>query len=205
MAVIDAYPIFAMGIVHCLEASQNMTVLGMATSVGDYERKARGTPGVVILGFEPPGDGPTGVAAVAHMSSKGAPVLVTSVYTQPHTVVAAIAAGAKGFLPKTSDPGDVVKAVRVLAAGDGFVAPTLMSGLLLAARDYPRFRLTPRELEVLRLVASGATDIHIGHLLHISPSGVRSHLARIRDKSGRRRRAELTTLAIEMGLQPPGT
>ncbi len=97
-------------------------------------------------------------------------------------------------------PGDVIEVghsrLRLLTdGGDDLVNPTN-----LAAQDSPGTRLSKREEEILRLVAAGRTDAQIADQLIISVSTVRSHLERIRDKTGARRRAELTTLASSLGL-----
>ena len=118
-------------------------------------------------------------------------------------MVDAIAAGAAGYLTKSSEPEEITHAVQVVAEGGTYVSPTLASFLLQAARTDPvdiPFALTEREKEILSLVASGERDADIAEQLYISIRTVRSHLDRIRDKTGRRRRADLTRLAIQEGI-----
>jgi DNA-binding NarL/FixJ family response regulator len=105
---------------------------------------------------------------------------------------------------------DVLRAVRCVANGDTFVSPTLASFLLDSAgpsgtglsRSGPLLVLSDREREILALLAAGQRDVDIARTLTISIRTVRSHLDRIRDKTGRRRRPELTRPAIELGVMP---
>jgi DNA-binding NarL/FixJ family response regulator len=105
----------------------------------------------------------------------------------------ALAAGAHDCVP-TNEVDEAELWARVRALSDG-VAP-------LTAPTRQRSALSPRELDVLHLVAHGFTDRGIGIQLGISIRTVQSHLDRIREKSGRRRRAELTALAYELGIDP---
>jgi DNA-binding NarL/FixJ family response regulator len=104
-------------------------------------------------------------------------------------------AGASGYLTKDADAADLVAAVRVVAASGTYVSPTLAGYLMQTGRkDREHFDLTDRELEVLGLVAEGETDKEISLALFISVSTVRSHLDRIRDKTGARRRVQMAAL-----------
>jgi DNA-binding NarL/FixJ family response regulator len=118
-------------------------------------------------------------------------------------VLGAIAAGARGYLTKDVDGSEIIRAVREVGAGNSYVSPTLASFLLNSSRERhagPKVVLSAREREVLSLLAAGERDQDIAEQLHISVRTVRSHLDRIRDKTGRRRRPELTRLAIEEGI-----
>ena len=150
-----------------------------------------------------------GPAAVIELAGLGHRILVVSAQADRETVLAAIAAGARGYLTKDSDGAEILRAVREVAQGNSYVSPTLASFLLSSAREQqragPSFALSDRERQVLALVAAGERDQDIADALVISVRTVRSHLDRIRDKTGRRRRPELTRLAIEEGLTVEGT
>ena len=110
------------------------------------------------------------------------------------------AAGAAGYLTKDAEAEDIRRAVRAVANGQAYVSPTLASYLINANK--PRaasldHQLSPRELEILALVAAGETDRDIAKQLFIATATVYSHLERIRDKTGARRRAQLTRLYLE--------
>ena len=93
--------------------------------------------------------------------------------------------------------------MRVVAGGETYVSPTLASYLLRVERSTAQYKLTKRERDVLALVAAGEKDQDIAAELSIAITTVHSHLERIRDKTGARRRAELTNLAHRLGIGPP--
>jgi DNA-binding NarL/FixJ family response regulator len=200
VSIVDSYPIFALGLTDCLATAADMKVELSAPSIEEYERRAMFTPDILIFGLESDLPGLAGMAAVEYLIEKGIPVLVTTLRPHPRIVVQAIAAGAKGILPKSVDPNDVPGVIRLLVAGERYVPGSLTSGVLQAAVEYRRVNLTAREEEVVRLLAMALTDSEIADELHISVRGVRSHLERIRTKTGRHRRADLTRLAFELGL-----
>ena len=157
-------------------------------------------PDVVLLDLHLPGI--EGSAGVAHVHGQGLRVLVVSAAGTPDDVVDAIAAGAAGYLTKETDADEITRAVRIVAGGESYVSPTLASFLLRAERTAVTYHLTPRERDVLALVAAGEKDQDIADQLFIAITTVHSHLERIRDKTGARRRAALTNLAHEMGIAP---
>jgi DNA-binding NarL/FixJ family response regulator len=128
--------------------------------------------------------------------------LVMTASEKGETLLDAVAAGAAGYLTKRSSAAEVAEAVITVAGGGSVITPTLAGHLL---RQYSRAStgesemrpmLTSREQEVLRLVAQGLTDRQIAKNIFVSPRTVQNHLARIRDKTGLRRRSELTRWAV---------
>jgi DNA-binding NarL/FixJ family response regulator len=138
-------------------------------------------------------------AAVHKVVGMGHRVLVVSAHAGQEEVLGAISAGARGYLSKAADGPDILHAVREIAAGNTYVSPTLASYLLNSTRGV-RTLLSARERQVLSLLAAGERDADIAEAMSISIRTVRSYLERIRDKTGRRRRPELTRLAIEEGI-----
>jgi DNA-binding NarL/FixJ family response regulator len=133
-------------------------------------------------------------------------VLVVSAQGEQADVLAAMAAGARGYLTKDADADEILRAVRVVWGGGTYISPTLASLLLDSSRIRDarlRLPLSERERQVLSLLAAGERDQDIADALAISVRTVRSHLDRIREKTGRRRRPELTRLAIEEGIAGP--
>jgi DNA-binding NarL/FixJ family response regulator len=164
----------------------------------------RAAPELVILDLGLPGM--HGAHAVRHVCERGAKVLVVSAEGSQSDVLDAIAAGASGYLTKSAEPGEITAAVHIVASGETYVSPTLPAYILRAAKQDQAsapHALTAREREILALVAAGERDSDIAEQLFISVRTVRSHLDRIRDKTGRRRRADLTRLAVEQGIVPP--
>jgi DNA-binding NarL/FixJ family response regulator len=115
----------------------------------------------------------------------------------PADVVGAIGAGARGYLTKQAEETEIVGAIRAVAEGRTYVSATLASYLLQAP-----IHITEREREILELVAGGETDQDIAELLQLSVRTVHSHLDRIRNKTGSRRRADLTRFALQQGIVP---
>jgi DNA-binding NarL/FixJ family response regulator len=201
VAVIDDHPLYRQGLAVAIEEAPGMELVLAARSVEDFDAHRGVRPDVVVLDLHLPGlEGPQ---AVAHLCARGLAVLVVSASDDQDAVLDAIAAGASGYLTKDAEAAEITAAVTAIAQGGTYVSPALAAYLLRAARRQPPavpWALTEREREILRLLASGETDQDIAAQLYISVRTVRSHLERIRDKTGRRRRPDLTRLAIEQGL-----
>ncbi len=140
-------------------------------------------------------------------------VLVLTTFDLDEHVYAALSAGASGFLLKDATPEEIVHAVRVVAAGESLLAPTVTSRLVreLARRPRPGVAsaaalqgLTEREVEVLRLVAQGLSNAELADRLVISHATAKTHVSRILAKLGLRDRAQLVVAAYESGLVVPG-
>lgn len=141
-------------------------------------------------------------------------VLILTTFDIDEYVYDALAAGASGFLLKDAEPDDIAAAVRIVAAGDALIQPSVMRRLVetfVASR--PRRQpggspslagLTDRERETLILVARGLTNDDIAQELFISPATVKTHLARIMGKLDAHDRAQLVVCAYEGGLVAPG-
>ncbi|MDQ2958589.1 MAG: response regulator transcription factor [Actinomycetota bacterium] len=201
VAVVEDHPLFRAAVARVLSEVADFTVATTAESVAQFAA-ARLDPGaVVILDLKLRGVGDA--AAVMQVVGMGHRVLVVSAHAGQEEVLGAIGAGAKGYLTKDTDGVEIIRAVREVAAGNSYVTPTLASFLLNASLGRsvgPKLVLSAREREVLSLVAAGEKDQEIAELLHISVRTVRSHLDRIRDKTGLRNRAQLTRYAIEQGI-----
>jgi DNA-binding NarL/FixJ family response regulator len=201
VAIVEDHPIFRQGLSHVIEAAaEPVEISGVYRSLEDFLAHAPARIDIVLLDLHLPGIG--GAEGVRAVRERGHHVLVVSVSDSPDTVVAAIAAGAAGYLTKDADASEIIRAVSVITAEGTYVSPTLASHLLAVERRAgpAPLQLSDREREILALVAAGERDQDIAEQLFISISTVRSHLDRIRDKTGRRRRADLTRLAAETGL-----
>lgn len=148
-------------------------------------------------------------------------VLVLTTFDIDEYVYDALSAGASGFLLKDADPDDIAHAVRVVAAGDALIQPSVMRRLVetfVAARPRAGWgaadrkesmraavaSLTDREREIMMLVARGLSNDEIAADLFISPATVKTHLARVMAKTDAHDRAQLVVLAYESGLIAPG-
>jgi DNA-binding NarL/FixJ family response regulator len=197
IGIVEDHPVFRKGLMQVVEAAPGLELAGVARSVDDFTALRLGGGVIVLLDLQLPGSRLEGPGAVAHLVAGGHQVLVVSASEQPADVVQAIGAGARGYLSKQAEETEILGAIQAVAQGRTYVSATLAGYLLLAP-----IPITAREREILELVAGGETDQDIADQLTISVRTVHSHLDRIRDKTGSRRRADLTRFAIERGIIP---
>lgn len=195
VAVVEDHPIFRKGLVHVIDAAADLRLTGASRSVEELDAQGEAQAEVVLLDLHLPGL--SGAAAVTHLCARGHSVLVVSASEAPADVIEAIGAGARGYLTKQAEEAEIVGAIRAVAEQRTYVSATLASYLLQAP-----IRITEREREILELVAGGETDQDIAKLLQLSVRTIHSHLDRIRNKTGSRRRADLTRFALERGIVP---
>ncbi|MEV0122281.1 response regulator transcription factor [Streptomyces sp. NPDC050703] len=146
--------------------------------------------------------------------SEGTRVIILTTYDLDHYVYAALRAGASGFLLKDVTPERLVSALRLVQSGDALLAPAITRRLVerFAQHDEPQTTathsdlsgLTPRELEVLRLLATGLSNAELASQLFLSPTTVKSHVGRILSKLDLRDRVQAVVFAYETGLVAPG-
>lgn len=201
VVVVEDHPIFRESLARGVFDASDLELVGTFRSVEELE-SSNAIPHVVILDLHLPGV--SGVDAVARVCERAA-VLIVSAATTRDEVVAAIGAGALGYVAKDANLTDIITATRTVAAGGTYVSPTL-AGYLLTPSSRPTARspltLSARETEILSLVAAGERDTDIATVLGITARTVQSHLDRIRDKTGQRRRPDLTRYALGHGMAP---
>jgi DNA-binding NarL/FixJ family response regulator len=147
-----------------------------------------------------------GVAAIREMAERGidARVLVLTTYDTEADVLPAIEAGATGYLLKDAPSDELRRAIRAAARGESVLSPSIATRLLKGVREPNREAVSQRELEVLRLVASGASNREAATRLFISEATVKTHLVHIYAKLGVNDRAAAVAVAFERGLLTPG-
>lgn len=201
IAIIEDHPLYRQGLMHTIEAVAALKLVAAVGSISEIEALGYTGVDVVLLDLHLP-DG-TGVDAVKRVKARGRSVLVVSASDDSVSVVDAIGAGASGYLPKSCAAHEIVAAVTAVATGGMYVSPVLAAYLL---RDNNARAsgggLTPRENEILLLLAEGETDAEIARQLFLSIHTVHSHLDRIRDKTGQRRRGDLTRFALQRNEDP---
>ena len=143
--------------------------------------------------------GADATAAIKRTMKNPPNVLVVTNYDTDADILGAIEAGAVGYLLKDAPPADLLAAVRSAAEGDSTLSPMVANRLMTRVRT-PRTSLTPRELEVLKLVAAGSSNRDIGKVLFLSEATVKSHLVHIYDKLGVRSRTSAVAAAREQGV-----
>jgi DNA-binding NarL/FixJ family response regulator len=199
-----------------LEAEPDMRIVGEARDGREAVEQARRTrPDVVLMDVRMPGmDGieATGVLRDGADAERGPHVLVLTTFDLDEHVYDALRAGAAGFLLKDVRAAQLVDAVRVVAAGEAMIAPAVTRRLIAEfARRAPRAEppagldeLTPRELEVLRLLARGLSNAEIARELWLGEATVKTHLSRVLAKLRLRDRVQAVVLAYECGLVKAG-
>lgn len=194
-----------------LERQSDMTVVGEAVDGSDAIELSRTRhPNVVLMDVRMPGV--DGIEATRQLAGGDVRVIILTTFDLDEYVYESLRAGASGFLLKDTPPEDLVTAIRVVADGDALIAPAITKRLIeqfarSAPPSTPPFgldQLTPREREVLTLVARGRSNTEIAEGLVLSPETVKTHVKRIFAKLGVRDRAQAVVAAYEAGLVAPG-
>jgi DNA-binding NarL/FixJ family response regulator len=181
------------------------------TGVEAIDAVRRTRPDVVLMDVRMPEmDGLEATRRIL-TGAEGEPrVIILTTFDLDHYVYAALSAGAGGFLLKDVTPEHLVAAVRLVRSGDALLAPAITRRLVerFAGRDADALHrdlsaLTPRELEVLRLLAEGLSNAELAARLHLSEATVKTHVARILAKLGLRDRVQAVIVAYETGLVSP--
>ena len=204
----DDHEIVRLGLRSVLEGAEDIDVVGeVATAESAVSAAQAGGIDVILmdLRFGAGVEGTRvmgGAEATAQIRSAMATppkVLVVTNYDTDADILGAIEAGAVGYLLKDAPPQELLAAVRSTAEGDSALSPIVADRLMTRVRT-PRTSLTPRELEVLQLVAAGASNRQIGQELMLSEATVKSHLVHIYDKLGVRSRTSAVAAAREQGV-----
>lgn len=178
--LVDDHPVVRGGLRALLDTDADLTVVGEAATGEDGVRAAaEHRPDVVLMDLHL-GDGIDGAAATRTIREQREPprVLVLTTYDSDADILPAIAAGAAGYLLKDSEPEDLLRAVHDCAAGRTVLAPAVASRLVERTR-LPDATLTPREIEILRMVGEGSSNRTIGKALFITEATVKSHLVQV--------------------------
>lgn len=201
----DDHPVVRAGLAGMLSDEPGFEVVAEASDGDEAVRLAAATrPDVVLMDLRMPRV--DGVAATARIAGgeAGDPaprVLILTTYESDDQILAAIEAGASGYLLKAAPQDEIVAGIRSVAAGQSALSPQVAVRLVeRMRRPEPETVLTARELDVLRLVATGHSNKQIAAALGIGESTVKTHLLKVFDKLGVADRTRAVTLAMERGL-----
>ena len=198
-----------------VDAQPDMEVVGEAADGAEaVELALQLTPDVVLMDIRMPGlDGLEATRRLVRSAPSSVRVLVLTTFDLDEYVYEAIRAGASGFLVKDVPPAELAHGVRTVAAGEALLAPTVVRRLLeeFVRRPPPGSQtpaeleeLTERELEVLKLVASGRSNAEIASDLVVSETTIKTHVTHVFQKLNLRDRVQAVVLAYETGLVQPG-
>ncbi len=210
VALVDDQQLIRAGFRMVVESQEDMTVV---TEAGDGAEAVRvaGDADVVLMDIRMPGT--DGIAACASLTSAtDARVIILTTFDLDEYVVAAIKAGASGFLLKDAPPEDLLHAIRTVHAGDAVIAPSStrrlfdrLADTLAEPHASDAFdELTEREREVLVLMARGLSNQEICAELYLAEPTVKTHVGRVLAKLGARDRVQAVVIAFEVGLVARG-
>ncbi|HEX6330828.1 MAG TPA: response regulator transcription factor [Actinomycetota bacterium] len=198
-----------------LEAQDGIVVVGQAGDGNEAIELARTLiPDVILMDVRMPGlDGLAATRAIAGDAELAeVRIVILTTFELDEYVFESLKAGASGFLVKDTEPADLIRAVRAVAAGDALLSPGVTRRLIEEYATRARepsatpslAELTDREREVMALVAEGLSNEEIAGRLFLSPATAKTHVSRAMGKLGARDRAQLVVFAYEAGLVRPG-
>ncbi len=212
VVLVDDQALIRAGFTAIIDSAPDLEVVGEADDGSDALELIRSSRAdVVLMDIRMPGqDGITTTRLISENDDLvGVRVIVLTTFELDEYVVAAMEAGASGFLDKGVDPGMLLDAIRVVAAGDALLTPSATRALLAslgteqadpAVDEDALAHLTPREREVVALVGRGLSNEEIADELFLSPLTAKTHVSRAMTKVHARDRAQLVVVAIRTGL-----
>lgn len=213
VVLVDDHAVVREGLARLVDGTADMEVVGTAADGGEVlEMVRRSRPDVVLMDLQMPGlDGVAATRAVVE-AGLGAQVLVLTSFSDEERIVAALDAGAVGYLLKDAEADDVLDGVRAVSRGESPIHPRAARALLGARRSGRRdgadgdvaAALTPREREVLSLVAAGLANKQIARRLGISDRTVKAHLTSVFARLGVEDRTQAALWAQRHGLRGSG-
>ena len=218
--VVDDHDLFRRGLMEVLEEEDDITVIGEARNGQQaIDRAGELSPDVVFMDLNMPGQ--NGIEATAYLTQKwpDLKVLVLTVSEEAADLYRALSVGARGYVLKISDPQEIIDALRQVHQGWVVVSPAMAPRFLselgqtsdIGAASHPvedlpagETQLTPREMEILRLVARGMSNTELADTLLVSENTVKTHVKNILAKLHMKNRREAASYAARLGFMQPG-
>jgi two-component system, NarL family, response regulator LiaR len=206
--LVDDHAVVREGLRGFLELQDEFEIVGEAEDGQEAIREAeRLRPDVILMDLVMPGLDGVGAMRALRESLPEARVIVLTSFADDDRLLPAIQAGAAGYLLKDAQPAELARAVRAAHAGEALLDPSVAARLVDAIAEAPGSdpseRLTPREREVLELIAQGRPNKLIARELEISEKTVKAHVGRVLEKLGVTDRTQAALYAVRAGLVPP--
>jgi DNA-binding NarL/FixJ family response regulator len=199
--LVDDHPVVRHGLRGMLDAEADLTVIGEASSGAEAVALASAMPcDIVLMDLRMPGLDGVGATEQILAGSPSTRIVVLTTYESDSDILRAIEAGACGYLLKDASSAQLATAVHAAARGETVLAPSVATKLVQQVRGPAQPPLSPREIEVLDLVARGMTNADIGRALYISEATVKTHLLRAFNKLDVSDRTAAVTTAMARGL-----
>ncbi|HEX5597581.1 MAG TPA: response regulator transcription factor [Micromonosporaceae bacterium] len=198
--LVDDHPVVRAGVRGMLDGEPDIVVVGEAASGAEAVTAVQALrPDLVLMDLRMPGLDGVGATEQVLAVSPTTRVVVLTTYETDADILRAVEAGAAGYLLKDASRADLIRAVRLAARGETVLAPSVATRLFHRVRRPGHQALSPREVQVLRLVARGLSNPEIGRELHISEATVKTHLLRAFGKLGVSDRTAAVTTALAAG------
>ena len=197
----DDHAVVRSGLRMLLDNESDFEVVAEASNVEDARRYVRGHhPRVIVLDLNMPGGSSLEAIPALREESPDTQIVVLTMQNEPAFAREALGAGALGYVLKEAADDELVEAVRRAAVGESYLNPRLGARMASEPPPGPPDDLSPREVDVLRLIALGHTNAEIGEQLYLSVRTVETHRSHIQQKLLLSSRAELVSYALERGL-----
>lgn len=201
--IVDDHPIVASGCRALMATDEDLAILEAPNAETGLELFLAERPDVSVLDINLPGVSGFELAKRMLAQERSARIIMFSMNDDPIFAARAIECGARGYVSKSGDPADLVRAIREVGRGGVFLPPAIAQGIAFArltSGDNGLARLTPREIEILRLIGAGKTLAEVAWMINASYKTIANNSSIIRQKLGIRTSSELVRFAIQSRL-----
>jgi DNA-binding NarL/FixJ family response regulator len=203
--IVDDHPLLRSGVRDLLQTSTDIRVVAEAASAEEAcEHLDREQPDVLLLDISLPGQSGVDLLQQLRRERPALPVLFLSMHPETSFAIPLLRAGASGYLTKTAPPDELMRAVRVAAAGQKYIAPAvaelLCTGNGAAADPSPHLKLSPREMQIFTRIARGLAPAAMASELSLSVKTIGTYRTRILEKMALSSNAEIATYAVRNQL-----
>src|SRR3978361_2119340 len=201
--IVDDHPVVLSGCRSLFASDPSVKIDEAADAKSGHRAYAARKPDVTVIDIKLPDVSGFELMRRIRKDDPDARIIMFSMNEDPAFVVRAIEMGAQGYVSKGDDPRVLVKAVRKVAAGENFISPQLAEAVTFssaAIKAHPAAQMTPRELEILRLLGKGDKIVEVADALAISYKTVANTTSLLKQKLGAKNHSDLIRIAVEMGL-----